>query len=360
MTKLALARAKAEQGERLALEDALLLYEDNDLLALAEWARAAKERQSGLEVYYNVNRHINLTNICISGCPLCAFQCTDGDKRGYVLEHDDIERILQEAAEIKGLGEIHIVSALHPAKPFSYYLDVIKQVRQALPRVDIKAFTPVEIIHFTQLTDKSIAEVLTVLQEAGLSSLPGGGAEILSDRVRRLICPRKATSRQWIDVMLTAHKLGIRTNATMLYGHVETVRERLQHLITLRDMQDQTGGFQAFVSFPFHPQHTGLPDLQRVGTWEDMKMMALSRLILDNIAHIKAFWIMLTLPVAQLALGFGADDLDGTIGKEKIIHAAGAKTNTGISKAELCRIIRETGYEAVERDTFYHRLGAVQ
>jgi aminodeoxyfutalosine synthase len=353
MIEIETARRKAETGERLTLQDALALYEDNDLLALAAWARTAKERKSGKRVFYNVNRHINLTNICISGCPLCAFQCGEDSPRGYVLETEDIARILDEAKTVKNLGEIHIVSALHPTKPFTYYLDIVKQVKAAVPQTDIKAFTPVEIVHFSQITGKSIGEVLTVLKNAGLSSLPGGGAEILSDRVRGIICPKKATAAQWIETMKTAHKLGIRTNATMMYGHIETIEERLQHLITLRDIQDETRGFQAFVSFPFHPANTGFSELKRVGAWEDMKMMALSRLILDNVAHIKAFWIMLTMPIAQLALGFGADDLDGTIGEEKIIHAAGAETNTGITSLQLRKLITETGYEPVERDTFY-------
>ena len=279
------------------------------------------------------------------------------------MEEADVARVLAEAKEVKRLGEIHIVSALHPTKPFDYYLGVVRQIKAALPDADIKAFTPVEIVHFAEMTGKSVKEVLALLQEAGLSSLPGGGAEILADRVRAIICPKKATAAQWIETMKAAHSLGIRTNATMLYGHVETIEERLQHLITLRDIQDETGGFQAFVSFPFHPANTQLAKdyaLERVGSWEDMKMMALSRLILDNIRHIKAFWIMLTMPVAQLALGFGADDLDGTIGEEKIIHAAGAKTGTGITRERLCRIIREAGYEPVERDTFYHALASTE
>ena len=359
-TDIKTARQKAAKGERLSLRDALALYEDNDLTSLAAWARAAKERKSGKSVFYNVNRHINLTNICISNCPLCAFQCEEGSRRGYVLEAEDIARILDQAKEVPRLGEIHIVSALHPTKPFDYYLNVVQQVKAALPYVDIKAFTPVEIVHFAELTGWTIEKVLTVLKEAGLSSLPGGGAEILSDRVRAIICPRKATAAEWIDTMKTAHRLGLRTNATMMYGHIETIVERLSHLITLRDIQDETGGFQAFVSFPFHPANTGLSDLKRVGSWEDMKMMALSRLILDNIDHIKAFWIMLTMPIAQLSLGFGADDLDGTIGEEKIIHAAGAKTSAGITREKLCAIIKETGYTPVERDTFYRPVSGIK
>jgi len=350
------ARHKAEMGQRLTKEDALALYEDNDLLFLARCARAAKERQSGRNVYYTVNRHINLTNICSSNCPLCAFQVAEGDKRGYVIEREDIARVLAQAQATPHLTEIHIVSALHPEKPFQYYVDVVRQVREALPQADVKAFTPVEIVNFAKQMGKSIREVLEILQQAGLDSLPGGGAEILSDRVRQIICPKKATAAEWLETMRTAHALGIRTNCSMMYGHVETVEERIDHLLALRQLQDETHGFQAFMLFPFHPAHTKLGEeyhLQRVSSWEDMKMLALSRLVLDNVAHFKAFWIMLTLPIAQLALGFGADDLDGTIGEEKIIHAAGAHTQTGITRAQLAAIIRETGYEPVERDTFY-------
>ena len=358
MTDAARARARAAAGERLDFADAQALYEDNDLLFLAECARRAKERKSGKQVFYTVNRHINLTNICSANCPLCAFQVRAGDARGYVLEREDIAKILMEAKAIKHLSEVHIVSALHPDKPFPYYVEVVRQVKEALPHVDVKAFTPVEIAH---MMGKSIRDVLLHLQEAGLDSLPGGGAEILSDRVRQIICPKKATAAEWIETMKTAHSLGLRTNASMMYGHVETIEERLQHLFTIRDIQDETGGFQAFMLFPFHPAHTELGEthhLQRTGSWEDMKMMALSRLLLDNIDHVKAFWIMLTLPIAQLALGFGADDLDGTIGEEKIIHAAGARTSTGITRTKLEAIIRETGYEPVERDTFYQPVEA--
>ena len=359
--QIAAAREKAANGARLSVEDALALYDDNDLLFLGDCARRAKERASGREVYYTVNRHINLTNICSSNCPLCAFQVEDGDARGYVLETDDIARILADAKKVKNLSEIHIVSALHPSKPFSYYVDVVRQVKAALPDADCKAFTPVEVVNFAKMTGKPVREILEILQDAGLDSLPGGGAEILSDRVRQIICPKKATADEWEEVMRTAHSLGIRTNASMMYGHIETVRERFEHLARLRDIQDDTGGFQAFMLFPFHPAHTKLGDeqhLTRVGAWEDLKMMALSRLFLDNVAHVKAFWIMMTMPIAELALSFGADDLDGTIGEEKIIHAAGAKTQTGITKKKLQSIIREAGYEPVERDTFYRPVGS--
>lgn len=248
-----------------------------------------------------------------------------------------------------------MVSALHPDKPFSYYLDIVRGVKETLPHIHLKAFTPVEIWHFARIAGLSVYEVLLRLKQAGLDSLPGGGAEILDDAVRRVICPRKATSAEWITVIKTAHNLGIRTNASMLYGHVETVEQRLRHLFTLRDIQDETGGFQAFVAFAFHPENTGLEHLKRSSAWEDLKTIAIARLVLDNVDHIKAFWMMLTMPVAQLALGFGADDLDGTVVEEKIIHAAGAKTGAGLTKEALIGVIREAGYLAVERDTFYNR-----
>ena len=328
------------------------LYRRNDLLTLARLAREMKERKSGRKVFYRINRHINLTNICSSNCPLCAFQCRAGDQRGYTLERDDISKILDDARTVEGLSEIHIVSALHPTKPFDYYVDVIKQVRAALPTVEIQAFTPVEIINFVKQTSMTIEEVLSTLIEAGLNGLPGGGAEILSDRVRSLICPKKATAGEWIEVMRTAHRLGLKTNASMMYGHVETIEERIDHLMRLRELQDETGGFQSMLLFPFHPSNTELGrqfDIKPVGAWENLKMLALSRLVLDNFAHFKAFWIMLTLPIAQLSLAFGADDLDGTLGEEKIIHAAGSKEGAAISRSMLERLIREAGYEPTLR-----------
>ena len=272
------ARAAAERGARLTKEDALALYEDNDLLALAAWARAAKERASGKNVYYTVNRHINLTNICSANCPLCAFQVEQGDARGYIMETDDVARVLETAKNTPRLAEIHIVSALHPDRPFSYYEGVVRQVRAALPHADIKAFTPVEIVNFAKTEGRSVHDILRTLQAAGLSSLPGGGAEILSDRVRGIICPNKATRAEWLDCMRTAHELGIRTNASMMYGHIETVEERIDHLLALRDLQDETGGFQAFMLFPFHPENTALGGEEArarrlVGGYEDARTL---------------------------------------------------------------------------------------
>ncbi|MBR0261302.1 MAG: CofH family radical SAM protein [Selenomonadaceae bacterium] len=351
---LSKAKKKISSGQRLNRDEILALYEDNDLLYLGESARRVKESKTGKKIFYTVNRHINLTNVCKANCPLCAYQCQSGDNRAFTLELDDVEKILQDAAHVK---EIHIVSSLHPEKNFSYYVDAVKLVKKILPHVGINAFTPVEIVNFSKISGKSFSQVLRELIAAGVTSLAGGGAEILSDRVREIICPKKCSSSEWLEVMRTAHKLGLKTNASMMYGHIETIEERVDHLIKLRDLQDETDGFQAMMLFPFHPENTQLGknfNLQRVGSWEDLKMLALSRLVLDNFNHFKAFWIMLTLPIAQLALSFGADDLDGTIGEEKIIHAAGAKSSTGISRETLEKIISECGYQPVERDSFYN------
>ena len=353
---LSKVKEKIFSGERLERDEILALYEDNDLLYLGESARRVKESKTGKKIFYIVNRHINLTNVCKANCPLCAYQCHSGDNHAFTLELNDIEKILSDAAHVK---EIHIVSSLHPEKNFSYYVDAIKLVKKILPHVGINAFTPVEIVNFAKISGKNFSEVLRELIQAGVTSLAGGGAEILSDRVREIICPKKCSAAEWLEVMRTAHKLGLKTNASMMYGHIETIEERVDHLLKLRDLQDETGGFMAMMLFPFHPENTELGknfNLRRVGSWEDLKMLALSRLVLDNFLHFKAFWVMLTLPIAQLALSFGADDLDGTIGEEKIIHAAGAKSSAGITRAKLKKIIAETGYIPVERDSFYREL----
>ena len=357
MNILESAKEKISSGGRLNFDEIIALYEDNDLLYLAESARRVKESKTGKKIFYTVNRHINLTNVCSANCPLCAFQCRSGDNRAFTLELDDVEEVVRN--QESGVREIHIVSSLHPDKNFSYYVDAVRLVKKFLPHVGINAFTPVEIVNFSKLSGKNIAEVLRELIAAGVTSLAGGGAEILSDRVREIICPKKCSAAQWLEVMRTAHKLGLKTNASIMYGHIETIQERVEHLLKLRDLQDETGGFMAMMLFPFHPENTELGkkfNLRRVGAWEDLKMLALSRLVLDNFAHFKAFWVMLTLPIAQLALNFGADDLDGTIGEEKIIHAAGAKSSAGITRQKLEEIISEAGYQPVERDSFYNEI----
>ena len=263
--------------------------------------------------------------------------------------------LAKNAAKDPDLKEFHIVSGLHPKWPFEFYVDIIKSIKEQLPQVHLKAFTGVEITHFANISGKSIEEVLQELIAAGVQSMPGGGAEILSDRVRDELCPNKASANEWLEVARTAHKLGLKTNASMLYGHIETIEERVEHLLSLRQLQDETGGFQTFICFPFHPINTELEQkIERTTVWDDLKTMAISRLMLDNFKNIKAYWVMLTLPIAQIALGFGANDIDGTIKEEKIMHAAGAKSSTSLSQDCLIDVIKQTGRIAVERDSNYN------
>ncbi len=344
------AKEKAIAGERLNFDEILALYRENDLIFLGRAAKLMKERKTGKNVFYKVNRHINLTNVCRSNCPLCAFQCLSGDKRAFTLELPEVEKILQDFKNVKNLSEIHIVGALHPDKNFDYYLNAVKLVRKNFPEVEINAFTPVEIVHFANISGKSFEEVLIELKNAGVNSLPGGGAEIFSERVRKIICPKKATAPEWLEVMKIAHRLNFKTNASMMYGHIETIEERIEHLLELRKLQDETGGFKSMLLFPFHPANTELGreyNLRGPGSHENLKMLALSRITLDNFERFKAFWIMLSMPVAELALSFGADDLDGTIGEEKIIHAAGASEAGFITPEKLNRIISAVGYNPV-------------
>lgn len=351
--------AKIRSGERLSREDGLLLAKSSDLLYLGSVARYVKRQKTGMNAYFNVNYHVNLTNVCVSKCKFCAFG-RDHDAQGaYVMTRDEVlERV---AANMPSTStELHIVSALHPELTFDYYCDIIRTLNEKYPHIHIQAFTAVEIDYFAQLTGKTIEDVLKILKEAGLGSLPGGGAEVFSSRVRQELCPKKADGERWLEVMETAHKLGLRSNATMLFGHMENWEERIDHLIRLRELQDKTGGFQSFIPLPFHPENTELAHLSRTSAVEELKVIAISRLMLDNFDHVKAFWIMLGLPIAQLSLEFGVDDLDGTVVEEKITHAAGAKTAQGISKEDLLAMIREMGHVPVERDTLYNVIKVYQ
>jgi len=344
---------KVERGERLSREDAMYLMHSNDLIFIGELAKKVKERKSGRRVYFNVNRHINLTNVCISRCKFCAFSRDLVDADAYTMTLDNVMEIAQSARNT-GITEFHIVSGLHPDLPFDYYLEVISCLKNIMPEVHIQAFTAVEIHYFAKISTLSVSEVLTRLKEAGLGSLPGGGAEILNSRVRAAVCSKKATSEEWLEVMRTAHSMGLKSNATMLFGHMETGQERIEHLLRLRDLQDKTEGFQSFIPLPFHPQNTQLQGFSKPSAFESLKMLAVSRLVLDNFPHVKAFWIMLGLKVAQLSLLFGVDDLDGTVVEERITHAAGAETGQSISREELLDLILATGSTPVERDTLYN------
>lgn len=346
---------KVFSGERLSREDGIALYNCNDILALGRLARHVKEKKTGNYAYFNVNRHINLTNVCVSRCKFCAFSADKGDAHAYTMTLDEA---LGRALEAPALGatELHIVSGLHPDLPFDYYLEVISECRKALPDIHIQAFTAVEIDYFAQITGFSIREVLQKLKDAGLGSMPGGGAEIFSGRVRGLTCEKKASGEEWLEVMRTAHGLGLKSNATMLYGHVETLEERIDHLIELRELQDETGGFQSFIPLPFHPDNTKLTGISRTTAFDEIKTFAVARLMLDNFDHVKAFWIMVGLKLAQLSLDFGVDDLDGTVVEEKITKSAGAQTGESIEKDELINLIKDAGRTPVERDTLYNIL----
>lgn len=348
-------REKVGKGMRLSGEDALEMMESHDILTLGQLADRVRERKSGNYAYFNVNRHINLTNICVSRCKFCAFSRDKEDHDAYAMTIDDVMDIARDARNL-GITEFHIVSGLHPDLPFAYYLEVISRLKNMMPEVHIQAFTAVEIDYFAKIAQCSVRDVLIQLKDAGLGSLPGGGAEILNSRVRMEVCAKKASAEEWLEVMRTAHGLGLKSNATVLYGHIESNEERVAHLLRLRELQDETGGFQSFIPLPFHPKNTQMPDFTKPTAIENLKMLAISRLVLDNFPHIKAFWIMLGLKIAQLSLLFGVDDLDGTVVEERITHAAGAETEQSISREELLDLILAAGRIPVERDTLYNIL----
>lgn len=345
---------KVKDNIRLSREDGLYLYNSGDLLDLGELARWKKFQVSDRNVFFNVNRHINLTNICVSRCKFCAFGVDENGKGGPYLMSVDEAFDYGAAAVDYGITEFHIVSALHPHMPFDYYIDVVRRLHAAYPDIHIQAFTAVEIFYFSQISGLSIREVLSALKAVGLGSMPGGGAEVFNDDIRQKLCPRKAMSDEWLEVHRIAHELGIKTNCTMLFGHIETIEDRINHFIRLRNLEDEAPGFQSFIPLPFLPENTSLSHISRTSAIDDLKTIAISRLMLDNIDHIKAFWIMLGLPVAQISLDFGADDIDGTVVEERIMHAAGAETEKGISKEKIIKLIKESGYIPTERDTLYN------
>jgi aminodeoxyfutalosine synthase len=339
-------------GERLSAEDALTLYRSADILAVGWLANNVRERMHGDKAYFNVNRHINPTNVCIAACRLCAFGRKRDSPGAYTMA---LEEAFQTAASgySEAVTEFHIVGGLHPDLPFQYFLDLVSGLKERFPQVHLKAFTMVEVAYLAKRAKLSIAETLRQLKEAGVDSLPGGGAEIFTDRVRHIICDHKIDGDQWLDTARLAHQAGLKSNATMLYGHVENDEDRVDHLLKLRALQDETGGFQTFIPLAFHPDNTPLEHLPRTTGMLDIRQIAVSRLVLDNFPHIKAYWQMLTPKIAQIALRFGADDLDGTVIEEKIYHDAGATTPQGMRRQELIRLIREAGRDPVERDTMY-------
>jgi aminodeoxyfutalosine synthase len=352
-------REKVEAGERLDFEDGLTLMESDDLLALGELADLARRQRGGDdEVYFVQNLYLNQTNVCRVKCKFCAFAMTQKQPGAYTISTEELVEDALRQRELTGFTEIHMVNGESPHVGFDFYLDTTRALHEAMPDVHLKLYTASEIHHMTTLSGLSHEEVLRELRDAGLGSLPGGGAEVFADRVRRLVAPGKEPPETWFHVHRTAHALGIPTHCTMLYGHVETYEERVDHLLRLRELQDETGGFLAFIPLAFHPENTVF---ERRG-WthtagsDDLKLIAVSRLLLDNIEHVKAYWIMMGLPLAQVALHFGADDVQGTVVREEIFHAAGARTETEQKIDELVRFVRAAGRVPVQRDTLYNEL----
>jgi len=351
-TDLSDLAAKVTAGERLSAEEGLRLMRTPYLAALGALANLVRERLHGDRTYYIINRHINYSNICVNGCRFCAFSRREGEEGAYVLS---VEECLAKAEAFRGgrVSEFHLVGGCHPALRIEYYEGLLAALHNSYPDVHLQAFTAVEIAHIAQLAGLTVRACLERLRAAGLGSLPGGGAEVFSPRVRQELCPQKLSPDGWLEVMRTAHQLGIRSNATMLYGHIETPQEIVDHLLRLRALQDETGGFLSFIPLAFHPANTKLEGLPGPSAWDELRTLAVSRLLLDNVAHLKVFWIMVGLKVAQVALAFGADDVDGTVAEEKITHAAGAQTPEALSVEELQRLIRDAGRTPVERDTLY-------
>ncbi len=344
---------KAEHGERLSFEDGIRLFESNDILHIGHIANIIRERKNGNKAYYITNRHINYSNICKNRCKFCAFSRDKEEPGSYEM---DMEEILEKAmaAVEEGATELHIVGGLHPDLPFDFYIKMLREIHESHPDVHIQAFTAVEIEHLSQMARLSVRQTLKELKDAGLGSLPGGGAEVFSSKIREQLCPEKLSGEGWLQVMREAHTLGLRSNATMLYGHVETPEDRINHLLRLRALQDETGGFLTFIPLAFHPKNTELSNRSRSTAMLDLKVISISRLMLDNFDHIKAYWIMLGIKLSQVSLGFGVDDIDGTVQEEKITHAAGAETPEALSSQEIIKLIREAGRDPVERDTLYN------
>jgi len=344
---------KVVAGERLSRDDGVALYASTDLLGIGQMADFARRRINGDRVYFMVNRHINPTNICRNRCKFCAFARDKGEEGAYEMTLDTVAEAAAEGAA-DGAYEIHIVSGLHPDWDYDFYLDMVRRTRAAVPdHVIVQAFTAVEIEHMAIISGKPTLEVLRDLKAAGLDALPGGGAEIFSDRTRAAAWEKKTSSDVWLRIHGEAHSLGIKTNCTMLYGHIETTEERVDHLVRLREQQDASGGFLAFIPLAFHPANTELEDLPATTGFDDLKTLAIARLMLDNIPHVKAFWIMVGLKIAQISTAFGVDDIDGTVVEEKITHMAGATTPEALSKDDLVGMITEAGCVPVERDTLY-------
>ena len=351
-TTLEQVRDKVLKGQRLSFADGVALYRSHDLLAIGHLANLVREQRHGDVAYFVWNTHINHTNVCVATCDFCAFAAKKDEPRAYTMSLDSIYGNV--AALPAAVREVHIVGGLHPDLPWSYFTDMMRGIKRVRPDIHVKAFTAVEIYFFHKLYRMSVERVLAELKEAGLDSMPGGGAEIFAKDTRNKLIKGKADAAQWLDVMLQAHRLGIPTNATMLYGHIESVEDRVDHLVKLRELQDETGGFVTYIPLAFQPWEAPAMTCPETTGFEDLKAIAVGRLMLDNFPHIKSYWIMIGPRLAQVGLSFGADDIDGTVTEEKIAHDAGAPTAQAMTVHELVRLIREAGRKPVERDTVFN------
>jgi aminodeoxyfutalosine synthase len=348
--------AKVHNQERLSLEDGKRLFHCSDILALGYLANIVRERKNGNQAYFIYNQHINYSNTCTNLCKFCAFGKEKGHGQAYEMEIEEIKKKVRERLD-EPITEVHMVGGIHPDLPYSYYLEALQGIKEVRPDVHIQAFTCVEIQHLADLSGQSTGDTLEELKQAGLGSLPGGGAEVFSPRIREITCPDKLSGEGWLHVARTAHEHGLRSNATMLYGHIETIEERLEHLDALRRAQDETGGFLTYIPLAFHPKNTAMTEHSRTTGMEDLKNIAVARLMLDNFPHIKAYWVMIGPKLAQVALSFGADDMDGTVKEEHITRMAGGESEQALGHKTLIRLIKEAGREPVERDTLYEVLG---
>lgn len=349
--------SKIRAGERLSADDGLRLYKSPNLLAVGYMANIVRERLNGDKAFFIYNQHINYSNICTNLCKFCAFGKDKDSDLAYEMTVEDVKNKVRERLD-EPINEIHLVGGIHPDLPYSYYLEMLEGIKEVRPEIHIQAFTCVEIAHLAELSEQNIEDTLNDLIKAGLGSIPGGGAEVFSPRIRQLTCEKKLSGEGWIDVAQTAHRIGLNTNATMLYGHIESLEERIEHLDMLRKAQDETGGFLTFIPLAFHPKNTELADLSKTTGIDDLRNIAVARCFLDNFPHIKAYWVMIGPKMAQVALSFGADDVDGTVKEEIITHMAGADTDQAMSRDQLLRMIREAGRQPIERDTLYNTIKA--
>ncbi len=344
---------KIRAGERLSFDDGRRLYACPDILAVGYLANIVRQRLNGNNAYFIYNQHVNYSNICTNLCKFCAFGKDKESPQAYEMSVEEVkEKIRQRLHE--PISEVHVVGGIHPDLPYSYYLEMLRGIKEVRPEIHIQGFTCVEIAHLAELAGKSVHDTLVELQEAGLGSIPGGGAEVFSPRIREITCEKKLSGEGWLEVAQTAHRLGMQSNATMLYGHIETIDERLEHLDMLRRAQDETGGFMTFIPLAFHPKNTEMADLSRTSGIDDLRNVAVARCFLDNFPHIKGYWVMIGPKLAQVALSFGADDMDGTVKEELITHMAGGETSGVMADTDLIRLIREAGRKPVERDTLYN------